>query len=227
MLDLVIIPPFPRSVEAFVQVRSNVHRVVEALNKSKCDIFPKLSVRLEHQLNGGGSLCGHNDFAMLMGPLLNLRKPCRALMIYRTTGFYTFSPRIEEQCDLIETAVTGSQASKKQLAYQQLMIDLKLPLCLQSLPTRIERLLGVQTTSPELDGASRANLLVASLALSNWHRVHSESKPRWLVDLLIILRAKATPSQKLIDQACGGVDRMHLLFWAAGLETQGSPFWER
>ena len=130
LLEMSIVPPFPRTAEDFAQVRKNVQVFVETLNNSTCDIIPKMSVKLEHQESGGGFQCGVNDFAMLMGPFSRLKKQCRAVMIYRTTWWYSFAPKIEQQCNLIESAISGSHESKKLFTFQQRIIDIKLPLCL-------------------------------------------------------------------------------------------------
>lgn len=86
MLEVTIVRPSPRSATGFAQLRSNVHDFVDLLSSST-SMIPKLAVRLGYSHRVDRGVCGYNDFAVLMGPFYRLRaKPCRGIMMYRTTG---------------------------------------------------------------------------------------------------------------------------------------------
>ena len=224
IFEIIIVPPFPRSTEEFLVARRNVELFVETLNNSKSDFIPKLSVRLQHQHNGG-CRCGYNDFAMLMGPLSKLRKRCRAVMIYRTTGFHTFVPDIEKQCDLIEQAVAGSPEAQKLLAYQQYMLEIKLPLSRIDYPLSIPQWVQQQPRVVP-DQSSAARVLRACHGLKDWCRAYGESRKHWLEPLKVEMEAGNTPSSELLEQIFEGHDRSVALWWAAGLATRVNPFWD-
>jgi hypothetical protein len=92
MLEVTIVRPSPRSATGFAQLRSNVHEFVDLLSSST-SIIPRLAVRLGYSHGVDRGLCGYNDFAVLMGPFYRLRaKPCRGVMMYRTTGTFLRIP---------------------------------------------------------------------------------------------------------------------------------------
>lgn len=226
LLDVTIIPPFPRSAEAFVHTRRNVHLFVEALNNARCDIIPKMSVRLEHQECGGGFRCDYNDFSMLMGPLYKLHKPCRAVMIYRTNGYFSFASKIEVQCDTIEKALGGSEEARRVFDFQQCMLDIKLPLCMFNPPQPISFLFGQQLAPAVLDAASASTILRGCAGLLNWYLKQDQSKPDWLDAVADELLIGGTPSRTLIEQIFEGHAAGTMQFWASGLMTPINPFWK-
>ena len=225
MLDITIIPPSPRNTRDFVQTRKAVQQFVDIVNNSTCDILPKTLVRLEHQANGGGFRCGYNDFAMLMGPLSKLQKPCRGGMIYRTTGWYSFAPDIERQCDLIERAVAGSEEANMLFTYQQRMLDVKLPLCMFESNEQFQNRFNEHRQRAALDSKAAAAILGACCALYIWSKTHNKPRPDWLDTLSIELMARRTPSATLLGQIFEGYGMRDMGYWAAGLMTRINPFW--
>ena len=226
MLDITIVPPFPRTTKEFVETRRNVQLFVEALNSATCDVLPKMSVRLEHQRNGGGFRCEYNDFAMLMGPLSKLQKRCRGVMIYRTTGWYSFAAKIEKQCDLVEKAVTGSKEASKLFTFQQRMLDIKLPLCMFQSEEHFLNRFDSQRQRAALDPKTAAKVLGGCCGLFIWSKTQKEATPQWLGALKDELMARRAPSATLLEQVFEGYDKGQLCNWAAGLMTPRNPFWK-
>lgn len=235
MLEITIVPPSPRDLERFYKVRRNVQLFVNTLNYSGRDISPPITIRLEHQ--DKGVLCGYNDFAMLVGPLSRLQKPCRAVMAYRTTGFHTFVPKIERRCDLIEAAIGGSREARKLLTFQQLMLDVKLPLCefeftlcrfeeIMRTSQQVSRWRVPEIRQPTLEAPSAARALSACCELEDWCWKYAEPEPQWLVFLMSELESSNMKPRPLLSQVFEGKKGKDMRDWAAGIMTWMNPFWD-
>ena len=223
MLEITIVRPSPRSVTGFAQLRSNVHDFVDLLLKSTA-IIPKLAVRLEYSHPVDRGQCGSSDFAVLMGPFFRLRtKPCRGVMMYRTTGSPIWSPEIEQQCDLIEHTIKAASDTNI-LQYQQYMLDIKIalifPLCdLETTLTWGEK----EVLQPKL--ALRAHS--AGGALTEWCRRTQRSVPRWVAPFLVQTTTDSCiVASELRDEILGAQDSTMLKCWLSGHMRAYNPIWD-
>lgn len=227
-LEMSIAIPSPRLLEDFMKVRRSVQLLVQALNNVSDSTTRNLSIRLEHPADEGCSSRGYNDFAMLMGPLLKLEKMFRFAKICRTTVPVP-APKVERQCVLMEEAITGREPARKLVTFQQLMLDIKLPLCQLMDPRRLTPGVvshlapGWRTT--DLERASMERLLDSCRELEDWHKAYGGEAPRWLTSIKKELVAGKTPSGPLRLLAFDGRKTKDLKYWAAGLMTQSNPFW--
>ena len=181
LLEITIVRPSPRSAVGFAKLRSNVHAFVDILNKSGCKMLPRLAARLDSGKNT--TSCEYNDFALLMGPFSKLTKPCRAVMMYRSGGFFGFSPTIERLCDLLEAAISGTrhaESARNILAYQQFMLDIKIPFTLLACLTDNEI---TTAENKELYMKSATRVIEACLGLKGWYGANNKNPPTWLETL--------------------------------------------
>ena len=240
LLEITIVRPSPRMAVDFARLRSNVHTFVAILNKSSCKILPRLAVRLD---SDGGFCCGYSDFALLMGPFSKLTKPCRAVMMYRSRSF-GFSPGIERQCNLLEAALSGisgnSEAEKDKdiLAYQQFMLDIKVPLALRAALTDTEI---TPEESKELYTKLAPRVFEACLGLREWYGAKNKNPPTWLTVLcdgdtgsapahLAALQDRSKMAELDYDRATlwrvvGFLNRDAVKWWTAGHYKYSNPFW--
>lgn len=236
MLEFTIVRPSPRSVTGFAQMRSNVHNIIEEINKhSPCQILPKITVRLEFLQDIDHELfCGSNDFSLLMGPFYRLAKRARTAMMYRASGDMIFSPRIEEQCDLIEDSIGG--AAKKIrgtvedpiniMRYQQCMLEIKLPLIFRC--ASMETTLNTREKEWVMQRSFR-RVTGACDGLKKWYSEFApEQMPEWLskVEALAQNNRICDDNKELEKEILGNHDKMDFKYWVSGHDKVRTPFWD-
>jgi hypothetical protein len=206
-------------------------------------MLPRLAVRLDS--DEGTTTCGYNDFALLMGPFSKLAKPCRAVMMCRSGGFFGFSPTIERQCDLLEAAISGTSGNsdaenaRNVLAYQQFMLDIKVPSALLACLTDREI---TPKENKELYMKSAARVMEACLGLKEWYKANNKNPPTWLVTLcdgetgsaptwLAAFQSRLGLIDDLDDdnatqwKVLGEQNRGMLKYWISGHYKGRNPFW--
>lgn len=182
--------PSPKRAEDFLQIRRNVTTVVSWLNACKDEELPRMEVKLRlDSLDSieGGSSCVENDFAMLMGPLARLQKPCISAFVQRNNGDKSLDSQSEHQCCLFENLLNGSADAVNELGYQQSILDIKLAIWIYTF--RFFR--GGRCV--ELDSVKATEIRERVESLRAWCKDYDEKAPSWLDDLERVTRCGGLP----------------------------------
>lgn len=223
-LRLNITLPSPRNAEDFLQIRRNVATAVSWFNALENRTLPRMEVKLRlgpQDSDGSGVRCVYNDFAMLMGPLSKLIKPCTRAIVLRNTGWKSHNAEVERQSSLLENFLNGSADALKELTYQQSMLEVKLALCIGTF--RFYR----RDRYVNLTAAKAAEISKAVATLRTWCEEYNESPPPWLDDLQNVCGRKVTLEHDafgLVRRVLEGRKLWQFEQWAAGLTTSFSPF---
>ena len=164
-----------------------------------------------------------------MGPFTKLQKPCKAVMLYRTTGFPWLNAGIEDYCARLEEAINGSNETKQALLFEQIMIDLLLPLSFYKASESRETYLNPSRRVAILDVIESTKVLCAVCALQDWYSNNNADGTEqvvWLHQLKVALADEAFPrncDQGVLDNVLRRVEPRSMLCWAAGLVSR-NPF---
>ena len=141
--------------------------------------------------------------------------------------------KTEQLCRSIERIIKGS-ADEKLLTYEQAMIDVKLPLCLDMLNFQQSPESSEQTML-DLTEEMSSELLSALYRLSTLCEVYGARRPAWMDSLISLAECVVAKDAKtntgtnalekeLIDEVFDGQSLELLRRWATGQAMDRNPF---
>jgi hypothetical protein len=215
---------YPRDAEAMLLTRRNLKIAVNIINQQDFTKFPKIRVQVDADDCIAPCYCGYNDFALLAAPFLDLQSRCADFSIHHPPRYEPCNWKVAMQCDAIEDAVCRDEVTNYTLLYQQLILDLKLPL------VAYEGIFRERSTDPKVRQraiSSGKDMLTAIRRLRDLLRaMRGVKEPAWVKNLLEVLdHTTDSPiiTSKLETKICGE-DWNGLCKWAAGLITSINPF---
>lgn len=138
-------------------------------------------------------------------------------------GSPIWSPKIEQQCDLIEDTIK-SASDTSILRYQQCMLEIKIPL------TLIFCVIEDTLSWSEKEALQQKLALKASNAchgLKQWCWQTAHPVPSWVEPFLAqITKTSCVPDIQLRDEILGPQDKTALTCWLSGHNQAYNPFWD-
>ncbi len=214
--------PDIRRVEGSYQIRRNVAKVVQILNrqaqetdKKRSKIIVKFAARYEFLLFNFSL----NDFSMVVAPFLRLKSDrYDSFKIEHLPRVMLHHAKLDTYCNYLEEAMRDGLDNTGPLFYQQAILDLKVPLCIyedhfvNKTPTVLARPLEMRLGEEIQKGLQKVRA---------WHIAVGRVEPKWVDTLirmdeesLVLNEAERATLWRDIFQ---GVGASHVGYWAAGL----------
>ena len=221
-INVIVSTPSPRDGWRFYQCRKTVQELISLINSRDLNINPQIRAGLDR--TGTQYTRSYNDFAMFIGPFGALDKRCKAVMVYRTTGFSTFIPGVSTYCNLIEAAMKGVPEAKLELTLHQLQLDLKLPIAFHfNAKCFVEEL----TERDKLTQAKPTEQISRKVsALYDFFGKSDLPLPPWLGELDRHIRHECDLKHIIEVLNMGDRSASDSVLWAAGLLSGYNPLFD-